>query len=139
MTALGVRLKVVANAGLEIEPRRDGAAPERLHFNLLRTLVEVPFALRLEPELIDIAAVPALSVPEIAVLTVADPRLQLIHHEPPGSALALVGTQILATGGPLGILETGVIGVAVTGQIGRWMHNLQTVRESCRERMCQDV
>src|SRR3546814_18867475 len=108
MTALGVRLKVVANAGLEIEPRRDGAAPERLHFNLLRTLVEVPFALRLEPELIDIAAVPALSVPELAVLSVADPRLQLIHHEPPGSELALAGTQILASGGHLGITEPGV-------------------------------
>src|SRR3546814_15474583 len=98
MTALGVRSKVVANAGLEIEPRRDGAAPERLHFNLLRTLAEVPFALCLEPELIDIAAVPALSVPEIGLLTVADPRLQLIHHEPQGSELALVGTQILASG-----------------------------------------
>src|SRR3546814_8426413 len=70
MTALGVRSKVVANAGLEIEPRRDGAAPERLHFNLLRTLAEVPFALCLEPELIDIAAVPALSIPQIGLLTV---------------------------------------------------------------------
>ena len=44
---------------MEIEPRIDRAAVERLHLNLLGTLAECAFAFALEPELVVAAPVPA--------------------------------------------------------------------------------
>src|SRR3546814_18554331 len=61
MRPLRVRSEVVPDAGLEVEPRIDGAAVERLNFGLLGAFAKSTFALALEPELVIVAAIPPRS------------------------------------------------------------------------------
>src|SRR3546814_10370540 len=73
--------KIVTDAGLKVPPRVERTAQERLHFGALQTLAEAALTLGLEPEPVDIAAVPALRVPRIAVLDLADDSLELIDQD----------------------------------------------------------
>jgi hypothetical protein len=71
----------VAEAELEVEPRVDRAAPQRLHFGHARASAERAFAFALQPELVDVAAIPALRVPGVAVAAVSDARLEPVDEQ----------------------------------------------------------
>lgn len=58
------RLSVVANASLQVEPGIDGMAPQGLDLGLLRLFAKAPLDLALQPELVDVAAVPPLYIEE---------------------------------------------------------------------------
>src|SRR3546814_11996401 len=60
--------KIVTDAGLEVPPGVESTAPERMYLNAFQALAEAALALGLEPEPVDIAAIPALRVPRITVL-----------------------------------------------------------------------
>src|SRR3546814_869571 len=82
MPAFRIRPEVVAEAGLDVEPRRDGAAPTRLHLGFLELLAKTALALGLDPQLVDVAAIPALRIPEIAVPAIMDTCFELVDHHP---------------------------------------------------------
>src|SRR3546814_3037098 len=73
--------KIVTDACLEVPPRVESTAPERLYLNAFQTLAEAALALGLEPEPVDIAAIPALRVPRITVLALADDCFELIDQD----------------------------------------------------------
>src|SRR3546814_1836273 len=66
---------------MEVPPRVESTAPERLYLNAFQTLAEAALALGLEPEPVDIAAIPALRVPRITVLALADDCFELIDQD----------------------------------------------------------
>src|SRR3546814_17929009 len=91
---------LVTDAGLNVPPRVERTAPERLHFGALQTLAEAALTLGLEPEPVDIAAVPPLRVPRIAVLALADDRPELIDQDHAAFDVAMLLANPFAPGGP---------------------------------------
>src|SRR3546814_12963598 len=73
--------KIVTDAGLEVPPRVESTAPERLYLHAFQTLAETALALGLEPAPVDIAAIPALRVPRITVLAIADACFELLTQD----------------------------------------------------------
>src|SRR3546814_2154512 len=119
MAALRIRPEIVTEACLEIEPGRDGAAPERLHFGFFRFLAEAALAFALYPKLVDVAAIPALRVPEIAIPAIVDTGFELVDHHSVRPHRALFGTKLLARLGHGRRVEQRVGGMSRTGQRGR--------------------
>src|SRR3546814_9835040 len=81
IAAIPAGTTIVTDAGLEVPPRVESTAPERLYLNAFQTLAEAALALGLEPEPVDIAAIPALRVPRITVLALADDCFELIDQD----------------------------------------------------------
>src|SRR3546814_6822333 len=99
MAAFRIGPDVVAKASLEVGIRRDGAAPERLHLNLFRFLAEAAPAFGLDPKLVEVAAIPALRVPEIAVLAIMNSRFELVDHHSVIRSPPLLDPKVLACPG----------------------------------------
>ena len=59
---------IEADARLQIEEGADSAAVERLDLRILQRAADLAFAFGLEHEAIDVAAIPGLGIPDIAVL-----------------------------------------------------------------------
>src|SRR3546814_2444146 len=76
-----IRPVVLSSTRLKVEPWRDRPAPERLDLGILELAPDRAFALGLDPELVDIAAIPALTIPQIPVSPVPSPVLEPVRSE----------------------------------------------------------
>ena len=77
-----IRFDVVANARLNIPERRNRAGIERLDLGIIHALsIQRGAALALEPELVDIAPIPSLSVPVQTVALVRHLGLELVEED----------------------------------------------------------
>src|SRR3546814_10433575 len=72
---------IVAKARLEVKPRADRVAPQRLHLGTLYAAAERAFTFALQPELVEVAPDPSLCIPQEHVLAVAEPRLEASEHD----------------------------------------------------------
>jgi hypothetical protein len=70
-----IGLGIKTRSGLEIEPGVDRVTPQGLELGLLRLPSVLAFDLRLQPQLVDVAAVPAFGVQIVAVAPSPGARL----------------------------------------------------------------
>ena len=61
-----VRFGIEADARLQVEEGTDGAAVKRLNLRIFQIAAELALALCLEDEAVDVAAIPALGIPDIS-------------------------------------------------------------------------
>ena len=115
---LAVGPEVLTHAGLNVPEGRDRAAVERLDFSLLELAAEVAFALGLPPEAIDVAARPALDVPEVGLAVVAEAGFEAIENDGRGADVAVFVNQGPARGGHGLGAEDEIGGVGRAGQGG---------------------
>src|SRR3546814_5329916 len=99
--------------------RTDTLFPYTTLFRSLQTLAEAALTLGLEPEPVDIAAVPALRVPRIAVLALADDRLELIDQDHAAFDIAMLLANHFARGGHCRSAENGISGMCGATQCRR--------------------
>src|SRR3546814_12378192 len=99
----------MSDTGREIEPRVDRPAVEGLDLGLLGRMAELAFALTFQPELVIVAAIPALDIPFISIAALLRPVLELVGQGHPGDIAAMLPAELFF-------------------QIGR---------ASCWERVCQ--
>ena len=77
-----VRLDIVSQAGLNIPKGRHGPGVECLDFGFLNATVrERGMSLALDPELVEIAAIPGLAIPGEAVFRFGKLCLKLVEHD----------------------------------------------------------
>src|SRR5690606_33438558 len=77
---VAIRTEVLAHTGLYVPEGGDGAAVESLNLGLVQLAIERALALGLPPEAVDVAAGPALGLPAIALLAVAEAGLERIDQ-----------------------------------------------------------
>src|SRR3546814_14640585 len=79
----------MSDTGREIEPRVDRPAVEGLDLGLLGRMAELAFALTFQPELVIVAAIPALDIPFISIAALLRPVLELVGQGHPGDIAAM--------------------------------------------------
>src|SRR3546814_16779989 len=91
----------------------------RSYLNAFQTLAEAALALGLEPEPVDIAAIPALRVPRITVLALADDCFELIDQDHATFDIAMLLANNFARGGHCRGAEKGIRSVTGAPQCSR--------------------
>src|SRR3546814_8888089 len=81
MRSIRVRPEIMSDTGLEIEPRVDRTAVEGLELGLLGRMAELAFALPFQPELVIVAAIPALDIPFISIAALLRPVPDMFGKE----------------------------------------------------------
>src|SRR3546814_3705505 len=79
-----------SDTALKIEIGVDGPAIEHLHLRAVDAAAELAFALALEPEPVDIAAVKAFAIPAIAIATAMRLILEQVEQHLPEIVAAAV-------------------------------------------------
>ena len=76
-----IRLEVVADPALNVEIRTDRAAVERLDFGFFDRTTDIALAFRLDPQPVDVAAIPGRTVPLITVAATASLVFRDVEHD----------------------------------------------------------
>ncbi len=104
------RFDVQPCARLQVEPRADGMAPQRLHFGILDMAIgETAFAFGLEHEAVDVSTGEALHIPRESIFA-ANPGFEPFDHQRGGAEGEAVH-QLLARGGHDLLAPDGVGGM----------------------------
>lgn len=93
-------------------------AIERLNFGAVERLAETAFALRLQPQAINIASDPRLAIPTIPVATLASTVLRQIEEHLIVGHPAMLATQIVLAGGRHRLRTPETIGKMIAGGSG---------------------
>src|SRR3546814_3826766 len=109
--------------------RTDQLCPYQTLFRsgFLELLAKTALSLGLDPQLVDVAAIPALRIPEIAVPAIMDTCFELVDHHPIRPHFALFGAKLLASAGHGRRIEQRVAGMLGTGRSEEHTSELQSL------------